>query len=37
MEKLFGTSGIRKKADLLTDAFAYDLGRAVGSYSRMSG
>ncbi|MFZ2456659.1 MAG: phosphoglucosamine mutase [Candidatus Altiarchaeia archaeon] len=34
MEKLFGTSGIRKKADELTDVFAYDLGQAVGTYSK---
>lgn len=33
-EKLFGTSGIRKKAVLLTDDFAYDLGRAVGTYAK---
>jgi phosphoglucosamine mutase len=34
MEKLFGTSGIRRKADVLTDDFAYDLGRAIGTYSK---
>ena len=34
MEKLFGTSGIRKRADVLTDVFAYDLGRAIGTYSK---
>jgi len=33
-QKLFGTSGIRMKAASLTDDFAYDLGRAVGTYSR---
>lgn len=36
MEKLFGTSGIRKKSDELTDVFAYDLGRAIGTYSKDS-
>ena len=34
MEKLFGTSGIRRKADVLTDDFAYDLGCAIGTYSK---
>jgi phosphoglucosamine mutase len=32
--KLFGTSGIRRKAEELTDEFAYDLGRAAGTYSK---
>ncbi len=34
MEKLFGTSGIRKKSDELTNDYAYDLGRAIGTYSK---
>ncbi len=32
--KLFGTSGIRRKAVELPDDFAYDLGRAIGTYSK---
>jgi phosphoglucosamine mutase len=32
--KLFGTSGIRKKAVELTDEFACDLGRAIGTYTK---
>ncbi|MBN2250937.1 MAG: phosphoglucosamine mutase [Candidatus Altiarchaeota archaeon] len=31
--RLFGTSGIRRKADELTDDFIYDLGRALGTYT----
>jgi phosphoglucosamine mutase len=34
MEKLFGTSGIRKKSEELTNDYAYDLGRAIGTYSK---
>jgi len=31
MVRLFGTSGVRRKVGELSDGFAYDLGRAVGS------
>jgi phosphoglucosamine mutase len=31
MARLFGTSGVRRKVEELTDDFARDLGRAVGS------
>ncbi len=31
MARLFGTSGVRRKVSELSDAFAYGLGRAVGS------
>jgi phosphoglucosamine mutase len=31
MARLFGTSGVRKKVDELTDEFAADLGKALGS------
>jgi len=33
-KKLFGTSGIRRKASELTDDFAFDLGRAIGTYTK---